>query len=92
MRTKVYLVYPKDNRSKEYHVDAPSRRIAKWCGANLYNSEYFEFKSAKDMEAVEFEFRVHGIRVRKYAKVINDLASQIIDLTNEEDKRNEQQK
>lgn len=57
MKTKVYRVWPKDDRTKEYLVDAPSRRIAKWCGANLYNNEYFEFKSAKDMDVVEFELR-----------------------------------
>jgi hypothetical protein len=61
MKAKVYRVWPKDDRSKEYLVDAPSRRIAKWCGANLYNNEYFVFKSAKDMEVIEFELR-NGVR------------------------------
>ena len=36
-------------------------KFAKWCGANLYNNECFEFKSAKDMEVIKFEIR-NGVR------------------------------
>ena len=52
MKVKVYRVVPKKNPNIAYYmVDAPSKRIAKWCGANLYNSEVFAFLSAKDMIA-----------------------------------------
>ena len=59
MKVKVYRVVSKKNPNIAYYmVDAPSKRIAKWCGANLYNSEYFAFLSAKDMIAERF--RVKG--------------------------------
>lgn len=38
-----------------YMVDAPNEYIARWCGANLYNNEYYAFMSAKDMKAEEFK-------------------------------------
>ena len=53
MKVKVYRVFPKQNPSEiSYMVDAPNKRIAKWCGANLYNYERcFDFLSYKDMVA-----------------------------------------
>ena len=58
MKVKVYRVIPKENpNSVSYLVDAPSKKIAKWCGANLFNNEYFDFLAAKDMIAVRFMVR-----------------------------------
>ena len=55
MKIKVYRVEPKENpNSIFYMVDAPNKRIAKWCGANLFNNEYIAFLSAKDMVAERF--------------------------------------
>jgi hypothetical protein len=36
-------------------VDAPNKRIARWCGANIYNNEYIDFKRSKDMKAIRFK-------------------------------------
>ena len=59
MKVKVYRVVPKENQNGVFYmVDAPSKRIAKWCGANLFNNEYIDFLSAKDMIAERF--RVKG--------------------------------
>ena len=59
MKVKVYRVAPKENPNGIYYmVDAPNKRIAKWCGANLFNNEYIDFLSAKDMIAERF--RVKG--------------------------------
>ena len=55
MKTKVYKVWPKNSPSNFYMVDAPSARIAKWCGANLVNNEFAVFLSAKDMKAERFK-------------------------------------
>ena len=55
MKVKVYKVVPKHNSNGIFYmVDAPNRRIAKWCGANLYNHEYIDFLSDKDMVAERF--------------------------------------
>lgn len=56
MITKVYRVMLKDltKSSTFYMVDAPNKRIAKWCGANLFNNEYAAVLSAKDMKAKRF--------------------------------------
>lgn len=55
MKVKVYRVAPKENpNGVSYLVDAPSKRIAKWCGANLFNNEYIDFLAAKDMIAEHF--------------------------------------
>ena len=55
MKVKVYRVAPKENPNDiSYLVDAPSKKIAKWCGANLFNNEYISFLSAKDMIAERF--------------------------------------
>lgn len=58
MKTKVYKVELKNPTGDEdtlyYLVDAPSKRVAKWCGSALYNNEYFTFLSAKDMKATRF--------------------------------------
>lgn len=55
MKVKVYRVSVKKDPSIYYLVDAPSRRIAKWCGANLFNNEYAGFISAKDMVVKRFK-------------------------------------
>lgn len=58
MKVKVYRVIPKHNSSGiSYIVDAPNKRIARWCGANLYNHEYFDFLSNKDMIAKRFKLK-----------------------------------
>ena len=59
MKVKVYRVVLKKNTNGVFYmVDAPNKRIAKWCGANLFNNEYISFLSAKDMIAERF--RVKG--------------------------------
>lgn len=59
MKVKVYKVTLKNATvdSPWYFVDAPNKRIARWCGANLYNNEYFTFLSAKDMKAELFKLK-----------------------------------
>lgn len=59
MRVKVYKVYPKKQNADAaiwYYVDAPSKRIAKWCGAACYNNEYAAFLKASDMIAERFRY------------------------------------
>jgi hypothetical protein len=51
VKVKVYKVYPKDRTDLWYLVDAPSKRIAKWCGAAILNNVYTVFLTAKDMVA-----------------------------------------
>ena len=41
MITKTYIVTAKDNPDLWYEVDAPSKRVAKWCAVNLYDRECF---------------------------------------------------
>ncbi len=55
MRVKVFRVWPKNNPSLYFLVDAPNKRIAKWCGANIVNQQYITFLSAKDMAVAKFE-------------------------------------
>ena len=58
MKVKVYKVVPKKNpKGIFYMVDAPNKKIAKWCGANLFNNEYIAFASAKDMVAKRFRVK-----------------------------------
>ena len=58
MRIKVYKVYPKGRDPYDntcwYYVDAPSKRIAKWCGAACFNNDYAAFLRASDMIAERF--------------------------------------
>lgn len=55
MMVKVYEVSYQDNYGfTSYLVDAPSKRIAKWCGANLFNHEYVDSLTAKDMKAKRY--------------------------------------
>ena len=58
MRIKVYVVEPKRRimgADTYYYVDAPSKRIAKWCGSALYNHKYATLLSAKDIKATRFK-------------------------------------
>lgn len=55
---KTYIVRLKEQSSMYYFVDAPNKRIAKWCGAACYNNEYAAFLTASDMVAERF--RIHG--------------------------------
>ena len=58
MKVKVYKVLPKENPNGVFYlVDAPNKRIAKWCGANLFNNERITFLSAKDMIAKRFKLK-----------------------------------
>ena len=60
MKVKVYKVYPKKQTGDEdrfwYYVDAPSKRIAKWCGAACYNNDYAASLRASDMVAERFRY------------------------------------
>lgn len=58
MKVKVYRVFLKESTvgSIYYYVDAPNKRIARWCGANLYNNEYMGFRSAKDFTVTRFTY------------------------------------
>ena len=59
MKVKVYRVAPKENPNGiSDMVDAPNKRIAKWCGANLFNNRYIDFLSAENM--IANRFRVKG--------------------------------
>ena len=53
-KVKVYKVYPKNQPDLWYYVDAPSRRVAKWCGAAILNNTYYNFLTAKHMKAERF--------------------------------------
>ena len=55
MKVKVYRVWPKNNPDLWYLVDAPSKRIAKWCGTAIANNEHVTFLKAKDMVARRFK-------------------------------------
>ncbi len=55
MKVKVYKVYPKNNPDLWYLVDAPCKRIAKWCGAAILNNTYCNFLVAKDMVAEKWK-------------------------------------
>lgn len=58
MKVKVYRVFPKTNPNGVFYmVDAPNKRIAKWCGANLINNEYTTVLSAKHMIAERFTLK-----------------------------------
>jgi hypothetical protein len=56
MKVKVYRVSLKEDPSIWYLVDAPSKQIAKWCGAALFNNEYMGFRTHKDMKAERFTY------------------------------------
>lgn len=50
-KVKVYKVYPKNNPDLWYLVDAPCKRIAKWCGAAILSNTYCQSPVAKHMVA-----------------------------------------
>ena len=50
-KIKVYKVWPKNNPDLWYLVDAPTKRIAKWCGTAIMNTNYCVTLVAKDMMA-----------------------------------------
>ena len=54
-KVKVYNVYPKNNPDLWCLVDAPSKRVAKWCGTAILNNTYSSFLAAKDMTAERFK-------------------------------------
>lgn len=56
MKVKVYKVSLKEDPTIWYFVDAPSKRVAKWCGAALYNNEYLGFHTNKDMKVERFKY------------------------------------
>ena len=55
MKVKVYKVTAKKD-GMWYIVDAPNKRIARWCGAACYNSTYAAFLRASDMVAERFRY------------------------------------
>ena len=54
MKVKVYKVWPKTDPDLWYLVDAPNKRVAKWCGTAIININYCSFLTAKDMSAERF--------------------------------------
>ena len=57
MKVKVYKVSLKEDPSIWYFVDAPSKRVARWCGAALYNNEYAGFRTNKDIKVERFKYK-----------------------------------
>ena len=56
MKVKVYKVSLKEDPNIWYFVDAPSKRVARWCGATLYNNEYAGFRTNKDIKVERFKY------------------------------------
>ena len=56
-KVKVYKVYPKNQPDLYYYVDAPSKYIAKWCGAAILNNTYYNFLTAKNMVAEKWTLK-----------------------------------
>lgn len=56
MKVKVYKVSLKEDPSIWYLVDAPSKRVARWCGAALYNNEYMGFRTHKAIKVEKFTY------------------------------------
>lgn len=56
MKTKVYRVSLKKDPDVYYFVDAPNKRVARWCGVAIYNHEYAAFLTAKDMVVKRFKY------------------------------------
>ena len=54
---KTYIVYLKHNPDIWYEVDAPSKRVARWCGIACYDQNYIGFLSPKDMKAERFKYK-----------------------------------
>lgn len=48
---KTYIVYPKENPDLWYEIEAPTKRIAKWCGLNVIQADYCCNYPVKDMIA-----------------------------------------
>lgn len=48
---KTYIVYPKSQPDLWFEVDAPTRRVAKWCGLNVIHASYCCNYTIKDMVA-----------------------------------------
>ena len=48
---KTYIVYPKSKSDLWYEIEAPTKRIAKWCGLNVIQSNYCCNYTVKDMVA-----------------------------------------
>ena len=57
MKVKVYKVYPKNKPDLWYLVDAPSKRIAKWCGTAILNNTYTGFLTANNMVAENWKYK-----------------------------------
>ena len=55
-KTKVYKVSTKKDPIIYYYVDAPNKRVAKWCGANLLDYEYVSFTAPRDLKVERAEF------------------------------------
>lgn len=49
--SKTYIVHPKGASDLWYEIDAPSKRIAKWCGLNVIQANYGCNYTVKDMIA-----------------------------------------
>ena len=54
MRVRVYKVYIKH---VWYYVDAPNKRVAKWCGSNIYNNEFIDFATPKEVRVERFKIK-----------------------------------
>lgn len=52
-KTKEYKVCLKKDPNIWYSVEAPSKRIALWCGYNLFQNEYLGMVNKKDFVVVK---------------------------------------
>ena len=57
MKIKVYKVWPKNKPELYCFVDAPNKRIARWCGAAVFNESYASFFTNKDMTAERWRYK-----------------------------------
>lgn len=54
---KTYKVWLKDKPHHYYYLDAPSKRIARWCAAAVFNLEYITTDiTAKDFKAERYHY------------------------------------
>ena len=56
LKVQTYRVHLKEQPSYYYYIEAPSKRIAKWCAAAIFEHEYTCCKKGKDFKAKRYHY------------------------------------
>lgn len=92
MFIKTYEVFVKNDHNVSYIVEAPSKRVARWCGHALFSDQYFANTKIRDikvrrLKGLSYYLGVLKVTVKSVTNLLKFEGIEISDNTSDNDEK-----